>query len=154
MRGSLLFLMATLPALAGCGGTISHGEQANSTMSAAAGAVVAQAKAQETPEELLRRGEQVFQTVCSACHSMDAPYKAAPPMTHVAKHYRDEFTNGDSAIAHIVSFLQNPSPERSKMPPRAIERFGLMPSQGHLSEDQLRAVATYVWSLPNPAPHD
>jgi hypothetical protein len=38
------------------------------------------------------------------------------------------------------------------MPPHAIERFGLMPPVA-LADAELDAVALYVLSLPEPAPH-
>lgn len=106
----------------------------------------------QTAENRLALGEQVYKTLCSACHTMDAPPTLAPPMTHVARHYRQAFTNADSAIASIMDFVRKPSAEKSKMPQRAIQRFGLMPAL-NIPEDRLHAVAEYVWSLPEPAGH-
>lgn len=106
----------------------------------------------EAVESQLDLGKRTFETMCIACHTMDSPPTLAPPMTHVARHYRRAFEDEAEAIEHIVNFIRNPSHEASKMPERARERFGLMPAL-HLPEDQLRAVAAYVWSLPEPAPH-
>lgn len=106
----------------------------------------------EASAALLAQGKQVYERVCVGCHTMESPATLAPPLTHVAKHYRQAFTERDSAVAHIVAFVRNPAADRSKMPAHAVERFGLMPAQP-LADEQLRAVATYIWSLPDPAAH-
>jgi mono/diheme cytochrome c family protein len=103
-------------------------------------------------DDPLALGKQVYETLCIACHTMESPATLAPPMTHVARHIRQAFTDADSAVAHIVEFVRRPSEERSKMPARVRERYGLM-APLDLPEAQLRAVAAYIWSLPDPAPH-
>ncbi len=92
-------------------------------------------------------GRAVFEMVCAMCHSVQPPPKAAPPMSHAAAYYAQRFADADSAAAAIVEYLKVPSAEKSLLPAHAIERFGLMPSQAHLSDAQLRAVARYVLTL-------
>ncbi len=92
-------------------------------------------------------GQAVFEMVCAMCHSVQPPPKAAPPMSHAAAYYARHYANADSAAAAIVAYLKEPSAEKSLLPPHAIERFGLMPSQGHLKDAQLHAVARYVLTL-------
>jgi cytochrome c len=101
----------------------------------------------------LALGEATYRAVCSACHTIDAPPSAAPPMSHVARHYRDAIPDTDAAVARIAAFVRDPAAERSVLPAHAVERWGLMPPLD-LPEEQLRAVAAYVLSLPEDAGMD
>jgi cytochrome c len=100
--------------------------------------------------EVLAAGEQIFQRLCSACHSMDSPPLSAPPITHVARHYRRAFDDREAGLQHMTAFIRAPTPEASVLPSHARERWGLMPALP-LPEPELRAVAEYVWSLPDPS---
>lgn len=95
-------------------------------------------------------GELTFRVVCATCHTLNPPYEKAPPMTHIARHYRQAFATEAEGVEAIVQWVMKPDAARSKMPAHAIERFGLMPAFP-LPEAQLREVATYVWSLGAPA---
>lgn len=92
-------------------------------------------------------GRAIFEMVCAMCHSVEPPAKAAPPMSHAAAYYLRKHEVADSAAAALVAYLKAPSPETSVLPAHAIERFGLMPAQAHLSDQQLDAVARYVLTL-------
>jgi cytochrome c len=96
-------------------------------------------------------GAQLFELVCAMCHSVNPPPKAAPPISHAVAYYLRKHESADSALTAMVAYLRQPEAERSVMPPMAIERFGLMPSQGHLSDAQLLAVARYALSLADSA---
>jgi len=108
----------------------------------------APAAPRETPAHL-QEGERVFRDVCSQCHTMDPPPNLAPPMSHVARHLREAFTDEDGAVAHVRSYLPSPEAERSILPEMARERFGLMPAQP-LSPELLEAVGRYIWFLGSP----
>jgi hypothetical protein len=95
-------------------------------------------------------GQQVVEQICSQCHSMDPPPLAAPPLTHLARHLRESFGTVDEAVAHVVAYAPAPDQERSILPARAVERFGLMPPQP-LPEPLLDAAARYIWSLADDA---
>lgn len=112
----------------------------------AAPVALAAQDAPPSPETVLAEGKRLYETVCVSCHTMDPPPKLAPPMTHVARHYRQAFTSEEEAVAAMVAYLRKPDAARSKMPKMAHERFGLMPAVP-LSEPQLRAVSRYVWTL-------
>lgn len=103
--------------------------------------------AQETPG----RGEATFKSVCSTCHSIHPPALQAPPMAHVARHYLASDTSRTAVIERLVSWVREPSAERSLLPPMARERWGLMPPL-LLPEEQLRDVAAYVLTLAESAP--
>lgn len=92
-------------------------------------------------------GEQTFQTICSACHSVLPPHKAAPPMAHVAARYLRLHRDTSAAATAIAAYIREPAAERSAMPPHIVQRFGLMPALGHLPEAQLAAAARYVLTL-------
>ncbi len=96
-------------------------------------------------------GAQVFGMVCAMCHSVQPPAKAAPPMSHVTAYYLRKHGDTTAAATAIVAYLKKPEAARSLMPPMAIERFGLMPAQAHLSDAQLNAVARYVLTLADTA---
>jgi mono/diheme cytochrome c family protein len=96
-------------------------------------------------------GAQVFTMVCAMCHSVQPPAKAAPPMSHVTAYYLRKHGDTTAAAAAIVAYLKKPEAARSLLPPMAIERFGLMPAQSHLSDAQLNAGARYVLTLADTA---
>jgi cytochrome c len=96
-------------------------------------------------------GAQIFTLVCAMCHSVAPPAKAAPPMSHAVAYYLRKHGEAPKAVDALVAYLKEPAAERSAMPAHAIERFGLMPSQAHLGDAQLRAVATYVITLADTA---
>lgn len=93
------------------------------------------------------QGEQIFSLVCAMCHSVSPPARAAPPISHAAAYYIRRHDDRDAAVRAMVAFLKEPAAERSVLPPHAVERFGLMPAQAHLSDTQLLAVARYALSL-------
>ena len=109
----------------------------------------ASASAQQTPAQ--PDGSAVFEMVCAMCHSVAPPATLAPPMSHAAAYYLRRYPNGDSAAAAIVAYLKAPAAEKSLLPAHAIERFGLMPAQAHLSDAQLSAVARYVLTVADTA---
>lgn len=92
-------------------------------------------------------GRHVFELVCAACHVMDPPYAVAPPMSHVARHYRQKYPTREEFMARVVSFVRTPSADSSALGAHAIERFGLMPALPLLGEQHLQAVAAYLWTL-------
>jgi cytochrome c len=92
-------------------------------------------------------GAQLFELVCAMCHSVQPPAKAAPPMSHAASYYVRKHKDPAAAVAAMVAYLKEPAAEQSALPAHAIERFGLMPSQRHLPDAQLQAVARYVLTL-------
>jgi cytochrome c len=141
MRRIFLPSVASALLLAACGGAGAHGGPAVAEPAARAD--------DAAPAAQLALGEQVFDRLCSACHTMDAPPGAAPPMTHVARHYREAFADRNEGVEHMTAFIRAPSAERSVLPARARERWGLMPPL-ILPEAELRAVAEYVWQLPAP----
>jgi len=114
---------------------------------AAACCVLATPAAGQQPAADHAEGKAVFDMVCAMCHSVTPPAKLAPPISHAAGFYAQRFADADSAVSAMVAYLKEPDAEKSLLPAHAVERYGLMQSQGHLSDAQLRAVARYVLTL-------
>jgi cytochrome c len=144
MRWTQFALAASLVALVACARSMPGGTGSPEPAQAAA-----PHHAQQSAEAQLALGEQLFQRVCSACHSLEAPPRSAPPMTHVARHYRQAFADRADGVARVVEFVRAPSAENSVLPPHARERWGLMPPLS-LPDAELEAVAQYVWQLSEP----
>ena len=92
-------------------------------------------------------GKMIFEIGCALCHSLNPPAKKAPPISHAASYYLRRHGSEEAAVQAMVAFLQAPSAASSILPAHAIERFGLMPAQDHLSREQLVAVARYAVSM-------
>ncbi len=97
-------------------------------------------------EAEIEAGSELYEAICSACHSIDPPMKEAPPFRHVARHLRQQFEDRAAFTTHVVDFVTAPSAEHSALPQRAIERFGLMPAHP-IGSERLESVAAYLWSL-------
>lgn len=95
-------------------------------------------------------GRQIFESVCAQCHTVQPPADKAPPMSHIARHYRDQLADRTEAIARIEEWLRAPAANRSLLPEHAIEMWGLMPPV-QLQAGQTSAVAGYVYSLADTA---
>jgi len=96
-------------------------------------------------------GKATFDVVCAACHSIDPPHKLAPPISHVARYYKRQFTTEAEFVEAVVQWVLKPEKERSKMPAHVIENFGIM-AAFPLPEPQLREVAKYIYTLAAPEP--
>lgn len=101
------------------------------------------------PQEVAQ-GKQVFDLVCSGCHTIQPPPDSAPPMSHVARHLRQELGTLEAFTEHVRTYVPAPSPERSRLPAMAIERFGLMGALP-MEDAVLENVAAYIWTLADSA---
>lgn len=155
------FALATLPALAGCPGDFSGGyekvafrERTPLALAAApdpppvipglgAGA------AGETPElpadgapagvtqEMVEEGQQLYGTVCTACHGAGGAGSPAGPALN-----DPEWIHVDGSFDQIVNIIQtgvaNPVEFPAMMPPLG---------GGNFSADEVRSIAAYVFAL-------
>ena len=68
----------------------------------------------------------------------------------VSGHYHQTFTDRDQAVSHIANFIQQPTKEKSKLPPMAINTWGLMPPLAlPLASEEVQAVSYWVWEIYN-----
>lgn len=89
-----------------------------------------------TPE-MLAEGQTVFGGICMTCHGADAKgTQLAPNLTDA------EWINVDGTYDAIINLVKTGVPTPKQAP-------AAMPPMGgaQLTEDQIRAVAAYVWSL-------
>lgn len=134
-----------LVALAACGGG-DAAEDSDATADTAAAVTPAPAPAPTTAAgtppagatpEMVTAGQQTFSTICAACHGPDAKgTQLAPNLTDA------EWINVSGTYDEIQTVVKTgvPTPKQhpSPMPPMG---------GGNLSDDQVKAVAAYVWSL-------
>lgn len=91
-------------------------------------------------------GKKLMETHCYVCHAPDGvgrDIRIAPPMTMVQNHYIKEGTTKEKFTKDFLSFLEQPSEARAKMP-GAIRNFGLMPYQ-KFPEGVLEEIADYLY---------
>jgi mono/diheme cytochrome c family protein len=144
MRRSAILGMLAVAAIAACGGGDSADQAAVDTATAApvptptppttptAGAPPAGATA-----EMVASGATTFSGVCAACHGPDAKgTQLAPNLTDA------EWINITGTYDEIQNLVKTgvPTPKAAPAP---------MPAMGgaQLTDDQVKAVAAYVWSL-------
>lgn len=94
------------------------------------------------------RGYELMTQKCFICHlPKPDPSKSAqmiaPPMVQVQEHYKPTYPEKEDFINAMVSFIQNPSREKTLMP-GAVKKFNLMPKL--LYEDsELRLIAETLY---------
>lgn len=103
-------------------------------------------QAEQWDQEQFDQGKAVYDKVCVACHNYMPPPKNAPPMIGISGHYHQAFSDKNQAMNHIQKYLAQPSAEQSKLPPMAVNAWGLMPPQA-LSESEAQAVAYWIWHI-------
>jgi cbb3-type cytochrome c oxidase subunit III len=149
MRGFKLSAVVLALALAACAesaeqeDTAATGEEPAATTTDAAPAGGAMQTAGQPPEgataEDVTAGQQIFSAVgnCYTCHGPDAKGTAlAPNLTD------GEWLNIDGTFASIQQNVKTGVPQPKQFPAG-------MPAMGgaSLSDDQIRQVSAYVWSL-------
>ncbi len=90
-------------------------------------------------------GKKLMETQCYVCHSPTAAMDEmiAPPMAAIKAHYLLGNPSKGEFVQDIVSFVEYPSAEKSRMP-GAINRFGIMPLQ-NFSENSVEQIAEYLY---------
>jgi mono/diheme cytochrome c family protein len=85
----------------------------------------------------------LMEQTCYTCHSPNASQqnRLAPPMIAVKKHY--ENASEEKFVAEIVSFVMDPTEDKSKMP-GAKNRFNLMPKIEY-SKENVEKIARYIY---------
>lgn len=90
-------------------------------------------------------GKKLMENNCYVCHNPKTAEESmiAPPMIAVKMHYISEETSKEDFVKEMVSFLDKPTEEHSKMP-GAVKKFGLMPYQFY-PEETIRQIADYMY---------
>ena len=98
------------------------------------------------------KGKQLMEIQCNSCHSPTASEdtRLAPPMIAVKRHYLTEDMSKEEFVEDILSWMQAPSVEKSKML-GAVERFGMMLKMP-LKEEDIIQIAEYMYENKLQAP--
>ncbi len=91
-------------------------------------------------------GKKLMETYCYTCHSPTAPRmegRIGPPMAAVKAHYLTGDPSQEKFVQQIVSFVDEPSVKKSRMP-AAVRRFGLMPYQQY-PDGAVEKIAEYMY---------
>ena len=111
-------------------------------MAAAPAAAQAKLPAGVTPA-MITKGKTIFTStgLCFACHGMDAKGMVGPNLTD------QTWIHGKGTYPEIVQIVTTGIPVAETKTGK-----GAMPPKGgsQISEDDVKAVAAYVWSLSNP----
>lgn len=93
-----------------------------------------------------QKGFEILESNCISCHSVKGTFedRIAPPLAAVKNRYLKDNVTKEEFIANFVSFVENPTLEKSKMT-EAVEKFNLMPKMGY-SKEQITAVAEYIYA--------
>lgn len=96
-------------------------------------------------QEELKEGKLLAENNCYSCHSPNASMgnRLAPPMIAIKKHYINENTSSEVFKKDVISFIEEPTEEKSKMP-GAVRRFNLMPKL-NFKEEQLVKILNYIY---------
>ena len=111
----------------------------------------------------LKAGQKIFDKTCSACHVELLDKKTAlktfkmlkaPPMNEVAQQLKSNIIIKDDdddvhravVVAFIKDYIKYPELAKTMCNPGAVDRFGVMPSQGALLSDQeINDISTWLY---------
>ncbi|MBT8298701.1 MAG: DUF3365 domain-containing protein [Maribacter sp.] len=102
----------------------------------------------DTPEGLVAEshpGKKILETECYICHNPKVSHESmiAPPMIAIKEHYITEEITKDQFQNDLVSWINDPTEAKSKMP-GALKKFGIMPLQPY-PEDKIKLIAEYIY---------
>ena len=143
-------ILTTMLATLALGACAEAGADAANDAGEADGATASRVDAVTAEETRLALGRQVYDDVCSQCHSLQPPHEEATPLTHIARRLKRRLETEAAFTEHVITHIPDPSEERSLMPAHAIEKFGLMPAQA-LTDEQLENVAAWLWVMADSA---
>jgi nitrite reductase (NO-forming)/hydroxylamine reductase len=131
----VLLVIALMALLAGCS---QKGEEAAPAAVQRDAAVHQAETAVAGLDEIVSRGKTVYETHCGACHRPDGKGLAGafPPLAQSDFLQRDR----DEVLAVALFGLSGP------ITVNGVDYNGVMPSMGHLSDEDLAAALTYVFS--------
>ena len=90
-------------------------------------------------------GKELLEKYCYACHQPKGAMedRLAPPMFAVKKHYMRSGPTKEEFTTAILTWVEEPSEEKSKMP-GALAKFGVMPYQT-FSKDTIVKISHYLY---------
>lgn len=100
-----------------------------------------------------QEAEALFDAKCAACHMKERPTQemkkdlVAPPISGAIKNVKLAFKDDKAAaLTFIREYTLSPDIEKSKCKPKALKRFGVMPTQkGSVSAQELDKIALFLY---------
>ena len=89
-------------------------------------------------------GQEVYQTLCIACHVSEGKPTIAPPIFAVKNHVTAEYPEREDFVKRVAEWVKAPNADDVLMP-GAVRKFGLMPAMPQLSDEQAVAVAEFLF---------
>ena len=89
-------------------------------------------------------GAKVYQSLCMTCHQVDKPTEQGPPIFAVKDHVIKAFPERAAFVERVKTWVKDPKADTALMP-GALTKFGLMPAQTQASEEELQAVAEFLY---------
>lgn len=114
---------------------------------ALSGCVEAETKSTKAvePKAISAAGLKVFQSACMSCHSAEGkPTEQGPPIFAVKDHVIKALPERDAFIERVKTWVKDPKADNALMP-GAVSKFGLMPAQTNVSDEELQAVAEFLY---------
>lgn len=108
-------------------------------------------------------GLEVYKKYCSSCHLSEItmekmqeienmvkagkkPPIKAPPFPEVSARIKYFYPNKEDFIKFVVDYITNPSAEKAKCLPMALQKFGVMPPIGKvMTNEEKVAVANWLY---------
>ena len=95
--------------------------------------------------------QALFETHCGSCHIPPGQPRQAPPPFAIQRMLKNQFSDRDAFIEHLVAWAANPTEDKALMK-HAVEKFGVMPKP-NVSEDDVIKIAAYLYDNPFEKPH-
>lgn len=87
--------------------------------------------------------KSLYESHCSACHSLTPPPKAAPPFRGIIRKYYEQYDEREKFVDAIRTFVLEPDEGKVVCAP-AKEQFGIMPKLP-FDEEQVGKIAAWMW---------
>lgn len=105
--------------------------------------VVAEA-AVEVADSEARNGKELYEAYCMACHAIKGKAEVAPPIFAVKNHVIQVYPERDEFVERVVKWVKAPDADDPLMR-GAIRKFGLMPAMPQIVDEELTAVAEFLY---------
>lgn len=94
--------------------------------------------------EAVRSGKEVYESLCMVCHVSKGKPTIAPPIFAVKNHVIEAHPEREDFVQRIVDWVKKPDADNALMR-GAIKKFGLMPPMPQIDDEELLAVAEFLY---------
>jgi len=89
-------------------------------------------------------GENIYNTNCLVCHNSSTEEMKAPPMQKIVNKLK-MVKNRDNFVSFVSDYIRSPSQEKGYCKAKAYKTFGVMPSMSHLTSEEVKVVAIWLY---------